>query len=214
MYTDDFEIRYDDEEIVEEDCLPECEESEEEESPEIGEDQEENEGGCDGEGIYEDILPYPPIENIQPNKLYAAIGKNLYSGMVSEMTASTQYFYNSCVLRNCYEEAYEAFKRIMIVEMHHMEMLSRVILALGGDVKFTYRTHTGENVWSVRFLRYSRTARQILLEAILAEENAIECYTDACEAIKDENVTCVLKRIIMDERKHLEVFKELYQKII
>ena len=43
MYTDDFEIRYDDEEIVEEDCLPECEESEEEESPEIGEDQEENE---------------------------------------------------------------------------------------------------------------------------------------------------------------------------
>ena len=137
MYTDDFEIRYDDEEIVEEDCLPECEESEEEENPEIGEDQEENEGGCDGEGIYEDILPYPPIENIQPNKLYAAIVKNLYSGMVSEMTASTQYFYNSCVLRNCYEEAYEAFKRIMIVEMHHMEMLSRV--CQWGTTKRTHR---------------------------------------------------------------------------
>lgn len=158
-------------------------------------------------------LPYPEVRGIEPNQMYASLLRCLYAGPNSELTAVMQYFYNACMLKGEYEEAYTAFKYISVVEMEHMEILAHVIAALGGDPKYTYKTQNGESCWSAKNVRYSKTPRQILLEAMMAEEKAISAYNEAVNAIKDEAVTCVIQRIVMDERLHLDIFKELYKKI-
>lgn len=158
-------------------------------------------------------LPYPKTEDIVPNQMYASILRCLYAGQGSELTAVMQYFYDACMLKGEYEEAYTAFKYISVVEMEHMELLANMIMALGGDPKYTYKTQNGESCWSAKNIRYSRTPRQILLEAVMAEEKAISAYNEAVGTIKDEAVTCLLQRIIMDERLHLDIFKGLYKKM-
>ena len=71
----------------------------------------------------------------------------------------------------------------------------------------------GEKWWTAKNVRYSKSPRQILIESIIAEENAISGYMEACKCIKDEAVTAIIQRIIMDERLHLEIFRELYKKL-
>ena len=158
-------------------------------------------------------LPYPAVEGIAPNPMYGAMVKCLYAGQTSEITAIMQYFYDSCILKGQYEEAYTAFKYIAVVEMEHMELLADIITALGGTPDYTYRAAGGEGCWSAKNIRYSRTPRQIILEAIMAEEKAISAYMDAVSLVKDEAVTCIIQRIIMDERLHLDIFKSLYKKL-
>ena len=184
---------------------------------------EECEGGPDSRINYEGTgrtidkyhvdLPYPEMTGIAPNKAYANIISGLYAGQTSEITAVMQYFYASCQLKKQYADAYTAFKYISVIEMEHMDILANVIIALGGDPEYTYRTNMGEKWWTAKNVRYSKTARQILIEAIIAEENAISGYMEACRCIKDEAVTAIIHRIIMDERLHLEIFRELYKKL-
>lgn len=178
-----------------------------------------SENGCgyvdNGERTaYKADLPYPKVKNICKNPKYAVIVKNLYSGPVSELTAILQYLYGSWHLRDEHKECYEALKSIAIVEMEHMDLLAQVLLCLGGDVKYTYRTPSGECAWNGRLVVYSKAPLKIIIDSIASEKRAIADYERACTIIKDENVTAVIERIILDEQMHLCIFEELYRKLL
>lgn len=158
-------------------------------------------------------LPYPdPCATCQ-NMSYVRLLKVAYAGMSSEFTAVGQYFYASCRLRTKNLEAYKAFKYIAVVEMEHMEMLAKLIGSLGGDERFCAPTPRGEQYWSGAMVKYSKSPCAIVLDAIEAEKAAIAGYKRICTIIKDEKITCVLKRIIMDEEVHLKIFEDLYKKM-
>ena len=44
---------------------------------------------------------------------------------------------------------------------------------------------------------------------IFSEESAIKTYTEHKKIIKDKYIREMLSRIILDEKRHLEIFKEL-----
>lgn len=163
---------------------------------------------------YRADLPYPPIEGVSENKHYACLVKSAYCGPESEMTAVLQYFYYSCQLKDVFDEGYKDLKYIAIVEMEHMDMLARLVMALGGDACYTVRTSMGESYWNAKIIKCSKTPRQIILESIVSEEAAIDGYMELCRNINDEAVTSVIQRIVMDERCHLDILRQLYKKII
>ena len=46
----------------------------------------------------------------------------------------------------------------------------------------------------------------------LKKYQKIKKYKNAVNTIENEEITTVLKRILMDEEKHLEIFTEFYEK--
>lgn len=149
------------------------------------------------------------------NPHYAMLVKQLYSGRVSETTAVTQYFYASCQMRCSNKAIYEALKYISVVEMEHMDMLAQMILCMGGDPTYTCMARgRGEMWWNGSFVDYSKQPAQILLESIRSEEQAIAAYESTIAKIKCPAAVHVLQRIVLDEKRHLCVFKELYRELV
>ena len=63
------------------------------------------------------------------------------AGMVSELSAITQYLYHHQMLHERYPDVADLLKCISIVEMTHMELLGETILQLGGKPKFGVMTN-------------------------------------------------------------------------
>ena len=80
--------------------------------------------------------PYPEIVNAKDDTKTVAILKNLVSSRVGEMTAVTQYIYQSVIADKTNEEIAEIFEEISIVEMIHLDMLMHAITMFGGIPKY------------------------------------------------------------------------------
>lgn len=157
-----------------------------------------------------DIL-YPNVEVDGPNKEYLRLISEDYAGMVSEMTALNQYDYQKLILDNpTYREVSEALEAISHVERLHLDLMGELVILLGGDSRFWSMRKGTPQYWSPQYVNYTKSPRDILLENIKGEEKAIKQYQSHISRIKDPQVTALLKRIVLDEQLHLEIFKDLY----
>lgn len=154
-------------------------------------------------------LPYPPLAVVEQNPSYARILMEDTGGPQGELTATCQYLYDNWCLEPRLEHIADTLKRISEVEMHHLDLLSRLILMLGGDPR--YQTFDGETPipWTSGVLRYSTDPNRILRYSIYLEERAVRTYRSQAARIKDPNVSAILLRIALDEQVHAEVLKEL-----
>lgn len=157
-------------------------------------------------------LPYPQVlPGCDPQA--AALLMEDYSGITSELSAITQYFYASTRMRGHCDEVYNAMKYIAVVEMHHLDLLSQAITAKGGDPRYVlYGGRKPEQFWNAGVIEYGKSRSNILLESIQSEQGAIEQYQCHIRCIQDESVKALLRRIIMDEEVHLHTFIDLYRK--
>ena len=153
-------------------------------------------------------LPYPQICVTVKNPRYASMLTRAYAGCVSETTAVMQYIYQDTVLKKKYPDLSETLSYIARVEMKHMDMISELICALGGDPRYHNTCDNSCAYWNATSVDYSKTPRMILLCDIEGEKKAIAEYKRLIKVICDENVDAVLKRIIMDEERHIEVLRE------
>ncbi|EOR27267.1 CotJC protein [Clostridium sartagoforme AAU1] len=94
-------------------------------------------------GDYKDLqdsyslgLPYPKIKVYDKNSIYADLIKKSYAGEVSELTAITQYTYHQLITSDYIKNT---LKGIAIVEMHHLEILGELLIALGENPTFLLR---------------------------------------------------------------------------
>ena len=65
-------------------------------------------------------------------------------------------------------------------------------------------------MWNSNFVNYSTNLKDMLKIDISSEEAAIKTYTLHKKLIDDKYIKEMLDRIIMDEKRHLEIFNYLY----
>jgi bacterioferritin len=161
---------------------------------------------------YKVDAPYPPVQVTAPNPVYACEMLSNMGEAVSEMSDVARYFYISVVTKAQSEWISACFHHISLVEMHHLNIFAEFSLLLGADP----RLWSGRGCmrwWSPSFLGYPCELRGLVAESIKAEEAAIRKYSQQANTICDGNIVMMLKRIIRDEERHLQIFRELYRQL-
>ncbi len=151
-------------------------------------------------------LPYPDINPESQNCEYAYEILSNVGGSNSEMTAVSLYFYNSVILDPTYAHFAKCFHNISIVEMHHMDMFADMAFKLGADPRLWSRCNRRMVYWTPQYNQYPREIRTLIINSINGEEAAIQKYKKQAEYIRDPNIVGLLNRIILDEKRHVEIF--------
>lgn len=158
--------------------------------------------------------PYPKIEVEGKNLYYANLLLEDYSGLVSELTAITQYVYQKFDKFNVNEEFSKTLSGIAVVEMKHLELLGETIKLLGVDPKFKFEDNCNLlTYWSGSFVDYTTNIVDMLKSDIKIEYDAIALYKYHINIINDKYVKRLLYRIIEDEERHIECFNMLLNKV-
>lgn len=159
-------------------------------------------------------LPYPKPEVECSNRNYAMLLIDDYAGVVSEFTAVSLYTYQHFSASESNFKSYaELIKCISIVEMKHMELIAETIFKLGFVPEFMGSCSTMNQFWNGSFVDYRRSLKNMLNIDIKSEIDAINNYKLHISLIGDKHIVELLKRIILDEEKHIVLFKKELSKI-
>lgn len=164
---------------------------------------------CEKMSRYSVDLPYPEVIIDCKNIHYARLISGAYAGRGSEMTAITQYTFHNFFTSE-YPDVATALKYISIVEMDHLRMLGELIRRLGLIPKYI-SCETG-GYWNGTYPDYHTQIACMLEADIQGEREAIAHYKRLISQIGSESINKLLRRIIMDEEKHIEVLTPLYEK--
>ena len=158
-------------------------------------------------------IPYPEVRVEEKNPYYADLLSEDYAGRTSETTATLLYSYQHFNTFDSNEEFSKIIEDVAIVEMKHLEMLGKTIKLLGREPIYkTCEASRGDCVmWSASNIDYSTRLKEMLEVDIREETNAIRIYESHKRLIKDKYIKNMLDRIILDEKRHLEIFKSLYE---
>jgi len=163
--------------------------------------------------IYKSDLPYPEISCQDKNKSYVNLIQANYAGAISELTATNQYIYHSIAISEKFKDAAHCLKHIAMVEMEHLEILGKLIIALGGNPRFEINKGGREFEWSPKFIEYGSNLASMLRENIDGEKAAIRQYKSTISLIKDDKIIKILERIIVDEEIHIKTLVLLYNEV-
>ncbi len=156
-------------------------------------------------------IPYPEIKVKEKNIKLAKEILSSYAGSVSEDTAVHNYIFQYLILEN--DEIKNILKEIAIVEMHHLEILGELVKKLGLTPLYLSVSNDNTKWFSGEYVTYEKELKNILLDNIRNEELAIKNYEKIIIGTDDEYVKYILKRIILDEKMHIQVFMKLYSQV-
>lgn len=153
-------------------------------------------------------IPYPSTDNLDMNVQYGQIMLSNVGGLHSEMNAVSLYFYNHVILDHCWPELAKAMKTISIVEMHHLNIFAKMCCQLGVDPRLWDCQNDFLEYWSPGYNVYPRQMNTMLENAIIQEQNTISTYQYQMSCIDEPIIKDILKRIILDEQLHVQIFEE------
>ncbi len=165
------------------------------------------------QALYASPDPYPPLAVGEKNMRYAQILKMNLASQKSEMTAITQYLYQSWVWGGEYREIAEAMHKIAAVEMRHLDLFGKAVLLLGGNPTYSAPQRNGFYVWNGNAVNYGGNISRMLRYNLQSEQETIRAYTKQSETVLAGNIPNLLKRIIEDEKVHVSIFQGLLEKI-
>jgi bacterioferritin len=155
-------------------------------------------------------LPYPEVVVSQINPHYAALLSGTYAGKGSESTAIGQYSTHR-FFTQAWPDIFTAYKYIAFTEMTHFWLLGDLIQRLGTNpILFSYEDG---RYWKGEFPAYHRAIRPILESDMEGERGAIAHYTRLIGEIEDESIQSLMRRIILDEQRHLYVLEQFYARL-
>lgn len=152
--------------------------------------------------------PLPPIRIERKNPEYARLLLADYAGKAGELTASTQYIYQSFITHQSHPRLAEDLEHISIAEMHHMERLGKLIVLLGGNPLLRTCPVGGCSFWEGCYISPTQEVTEFLEENIRGEKAAIANYRQRIRQIQDRYIQAVLERIIQEEEAHIEIFQK------
>ena len=156
-------------------------------------------------------IPYPEVKVVKKDVEIAKELLSAYAGRVSEDSAIHDYVFQ--MMMQDQEEIKRILRGISIVEMQHLDLLGRLIYALGLTPLFASVENNHTKWFSGEYVNYEKNWEQTLHDNIFQEEMAIKNYERIIAKTKDENVQYILKRIILDERVHIEIFTKLLEQV-
>ena len=164
--------------------------------------------------MYSVNLPYPKVNVKDKNSKYIDLILLNFSSSISEFSAITQYTYHeiSYIYKN--PEVSKILNGISIVEMYHLKLLGEILIQLRAEPGY-WIDNKKKNYWSSKLLDYDISSLKHILEIdINSEKEAIKQYKETISKISDENINDILKRIILDEEIHIQLFLDLYKKYV
>lgn len=151
-------------------------------------------------------IPYPEIPMLNSNKRYCNLIYDSFGGEKGELTAITQYSYQSIALKK-EKIISDILKEISIEEMKHLEILGNIIVNLGEKPIYI---GTKEKIWTADNVTYNYgNLKEIIHLNIKAEEEAILGYRNILRYTNNIYLRRIYERIILDETTHLEIFKTI-----
>lgn len=152
-------------------------------------------------------IPYPPIEVAGKNRNYAAILSRDMASSQGEITAITQYLWNSWRWESGYSEMVEVFREIAMVEMHHLDILGKLIILLGGNPAFRAVFPRQQIAWNGTMVQQGQTIQTALRENLRSEQIAADNYRKHAMVIQDSLVSDMLLRLALDEDIHIKILE-------
>lgn len=165
---------------------------------------------------YEIKTPYPKLtttqkdEAIIPDLIYS------YGGSKSELTAITQYIYQSFIVKpnNNYLGLSRLLEQISIKEMHHLELLSQILISQGINPKFCRYIDNNYDIcspWSSNNVKYITDVEEFIKYNIEIENDAIDEYRQIVQKSQNDNISDIILRIIEDEESHIQIFTKILE---
>ena len=158
-------------------------------------------------------LPYPEVRTNSRNPEYAYAMLSNVGSSNSEMSAVSLYFYNSVILNPEYKNFAHCFHGISIVEMRHLDMFADLAFQMGLDPRLWSIKNKKMIYWTPTYINYPREIKAVIYNSIKGENAAIQKYRKQADTIRDANIVAILKRIILDEERHIEIFNSMLEQI-
>ena len=159
---------------------------------------------------YSSDAPYPPVRAESGNPAYARVMLDNIGGNNSEMSAISLYVFNH-LITGYNPDVSAVFHKVSIVEMHHLDIFGKLALQLGEEPRLWTQHGCKKIYWSPSYNQYPCELPALMHNAINSEKAAISKYQHQIAYIRDENITEILRRIILDERLHVEIFEQVYR---
>lgn len=154
--------------------------------------------------------PFPQTKNICRDALSLGIISSAYATSTGELNAILQYNYHSvCFKMEGHTEIADTLDSIAVAEMFHLKILGECIFALGAPPVYAQFPSTGFGYYNAKYVAYSRSLENMLEDDIVGERIAISGYLKMLKALKNENVSAIISRILSDEKLHLETLQRL-----
>ena len=156
-------------------------------------------------------LPYPAIKVQAKNPNYARIMLCNIGDQNSEASSAALYLYDQ-VITSAEPEVSQAFKAVKESEEKHLELFCDLAFQLGADPRLWAVTGTPAQpmrYWSPQQLCYTSNTKALLQNALALERATIAKYERQTQEIKDDAILLLLRRILVDESMHVEVFRLL-----
>ncbi|MDR0532066.1 MAG: ferritin-like domain-containing protein [Oscillospiraceae bacterium] len=160
---------------------------------------------------YRADFPYPAIRVLQKNPNYARIMLSNVGEQSSEASSVALYLYDQIITVN-EPEISQAFALVKQTEQKHLEMFCDVAYQLGADPRLWAVTGTVSQpmrYWSPSQLSYTANTKSLLQNALALERATIARYERQTQEIKDDAILLLLRRVLVDESMHVEIFRGL-----
>ncbi len=155
------------------------------------------------------ISNYTPITNASCDCRTIRILKSLLGGRFGEFTNLSTYLYQQFITKTLNSTLADNLSNIINQKLRHIELLGNAIASFGGNPRFTNGQGTP---WSSRFVNYTTNQQTFLRNNINAEEKAIAEYEKAISQVNNESLKQLLREIIEDERRHIQIFQSYFNK--
>ncbi|MEG2014439.1 MAG: demethoxyubiquinone hydroxylase family protein, partial [Clostridia bacterium] len=134
-----------------------------------------------------------------------------YATKDGELTAILQYIFQSFIFRDKDPETANTLESIAIAEMMHLKLLGNSLKNLGVTPIYSAQPPFPHNFYSAEYVTYSTTPVKMIMDNIYGEMNAIATYKKMLLLLKNEQVSAIIERIIIDEELHLATLKKLLE---
>ena len=154
---------------------------------------------------------YPSVEVKKADEGNACIIYELFAGKVSVLSSFLTCIYDGAYFYDERENVADVFRRVALCKQNHLNMLALLLTKLGARPEY-HGCSRGRYSWwnSETDINYSTYLKMALLDVIEMETKLIENLNVGAAEVRDPYISTLLRRIVMDDRRHLEIFTDIY----
>lgn len=153
-------------------------------------------------------IPYPATAHLRRDPRMARL---LFRAYYDELCVLSTYTYNSIILADLCPGVATLFSSISMTEMRHFRLLGEAIRHMGGNpsIRTDLRITSFEPCAESAHPHTESVCRQMLRNAIAAEQTAAWEYRALAGKTKDEALKQILCRLAADEEEHASMLQQI-----